>query len=163
MTCILGLDPGVSGAVAFIHTEAPDRVAVYDMPVADGEVDPHELARLIGIHAPRLAYVERVNAMPGGGTRKMGATSAFNFGGAYAAARTVVALSGTPMVPVTPGAWKKAAGLVGGPEGKEQARAMALRLFPECADSFRRKKDHGRAEAALIALHGMRQRAAETA
>jgi hypothetical protein len=34
---------------------------------------------------------------------------------------------------------------------KEQARALALGLWPGCTDTFARKKDHGRAEAALLA------------
>jgi crossover junction endodeoxyribonuclease RuvC len=37
---------------------------------------------------------------------------------------------------------------------KEAARALALRLFPACAEHFRLKKHHGRAEAALIAKFG---------
>ena len=41
----------------------------------------------------------------------------------------------------------------GGPEGKEQCRPMALRLFPTCAEQFARKKDPGRAEAALLAYY----------
>lgn len=159
MNCVLGLDPGVTGALAFVHSDAPGRAAVYDMPTADGEVDVKALFKLIADHAPGLAYVERVNAMPGGGERKMGATSAFNFGQAYAAARAAVTLANVPTLLVTPAAWKRAAGLPGGVDGKEAARAMALRLFPACAGHFARKKDHNRAEAALIALHGPRARA----
>ena len=163
MTCILAIDPGVTGGVAFFFPEHPERVSVYDMPAVDGEVDIAGLAAIIRLMAPTVAVVERVNAMPGGGTRKMGATSAFNFGGAYAAARAVVTMSGVPMHLVTPGTWKKAAGLPGGPEGKEKARAMALRLFPACTDSFKRKKDHNRAEAALLARYGVRFTAADAA
>jgi hypothetical protein len=49
--------------------------------------------------------------------------------------------------------WKKGMSVKGGPEGKEQCRAMALRMFPECASEFARKKDAGRAEAALLAVY----------
>ena len=54
---------------------------------------------------------------------------------------------------MTPGTWKKAMKVAGGREGKEQCRALALQLFPACAASFARKKDQGRAEAALLALY----------
>jgi hypothetical protein len=37
--CILGIDPGISGAIAFFFPVAPDRVAAEDMPVVAGEVD----------------------------------------------------------------------------------------------------------------------------
>jgi crossover junction endodeoxyribonuclease RuvC len=36
----------------------------------------------------------------------------------------------------------------------KRPRALALRLFPSTAEHFARKKDHGRAEAALIARYG---------
>lgn len=149
--CVLAIDPGLTGAIAFYHPSAPDLVAVDDMPVAGGEVDALTLAAQIRMMAPDLGLVERVNAMPGGGKRKMGATSAFNFGCSYAIARTVVSLCGVPLHLVQPAAWKRAYALGGGPESKEAARALALRLFPGSAGRFARKKDAGRAEAALMA------------
>ena len=42
----------------------------------------------------------------------------------------------------------------GGADGKNECRALATRLFPSCATSFERKKDAGRAEAALLAYYG---------
>jgi hypothetical protein len=39
---------------------------------------------------------------------------------------------------------------------KERARQKALELFPGAHALLARKKDHGRAEAALIALYGIR-------
>jgi crossover junction endodeoxyribonuclease RuvC len=52
---------------------------------------------------------------------------------------------------VSPAQWKRAMHLT---SDKEQSRARALETFPVCAHHFARKKDHGRAEAALIALYG---------
>jgi hypothetical protein len=49
-------------------------------------------------------------------------------------------------------AWKKFHYLHGG--DKEPAPQRALQLFPNAHAMFARKKDHGRAEAALIALAG---------
>jgi hypothetical protein len=54
---------------------------------------------------------------------------------------------------VPPARWKKAMRVKGGPEGKEQCRRMVIDLFPANEASFKRKKDHNRAEAALIALY----------
>ena len=46
--------------------------------------------------------------------------------------------------------WKRHYGLN---SEKERARALALRLWPT-SEHFGRKKDHGRAEAALLARYG---------
>jgi len=64
MTCLLAIDPGLTGALAVYLTGAPDRVAVYDMPVVDSEVNHHELARLIRSFSPDVAWIERVGPMP---------------------------------------------------------------------------------------------------
>lgn len=142
----MGIDPGISGAVAFYFTEAPSRVAVDDVPVVGGEINAPELARLIRIHRPSLAVIERVSAMPG-----QGVVSMFNFGRSYGDVRGVVGAMDVPLHFVTPGKWKKHFGLS---SDKEQSRLRAVRLFPACAESFKLKKHDGRAEAALIALYG---------
>lgn len=155
--CICAIDPGLTGAVAFYFPDVPDRVSVEDMPVVAGEVDAHALARLIRQYGPSRAVVERVNAMPSTGKgerrRPMGAQSMFNFGAACAVARTVVTLCGVPFDMVVPGDWKRHHRLTGVEDPKEAGRLLALRRFPASAERFARKKDHGRADAALIALY----------
>lgn len=143
---ILAIDPGLTGALALYCSTSPAEVTVEDMPVVDGEVEPAGLVRRIRAMAPVLAVVERVGPMP-----RDGAVQAFRFGAAYAAARVAVALCEVPCHLVTPSTWKRAMHLSGGPEGKEQARALALRLFPASSEAFARKRDHNRAEAALLA------------
>ena len=64
--------------------------------------------------------------------------------------RGVIAASGVPLHLVSPAKWKRHFGL---DADKEKARALALRLWPTRADLFGRKKDHGRAEAALLARY----------
>jgi hypothetical protein len=145
---ILSIDPGVTGAIAIYFSDHPDRVAVFDMPLVDGEVNPHALRDLINTYKPTCAIIEQVGPMPGDGIRQ-----AWRFSAAYTTARVVVALLDIPMTLVTPGAWKKAMNVKGGPDGKEQCRAKALQLFPACAASFARKRDAGRSEAALLALY----------
>lgn len=145
MTCILGLDPGVNGAVAFYFTDAPDRVAVEDAPVIAGEISAHQLADLIRSHGPDLAMIERVASMPG-----QGVASSFNFGVSYGQARGVIGALAIPIRYVTPAKWKRHFGLSA---DKDEARRMAINLFPACRDHFRLVKHHGRAEAALIARY----------
>lgn len=140
--CILGIDPGLSGAVAFYFPEAPNRVAAYDMPLVAKTIDAAALARRIEQMRPDLAIVENVAARPG-----QGVSSMFRFGVAHGAALGVLAALNVPTHLVSPASWKKHFKLGA---DKEAARALAIRLWPAC-DHFSRKKDHGRAEAALIA------------
>lgn len=145
MTIIMGIDPGISGAVAF-YFPVVCRIAVDDVPVAGGEINVHELARQIRIHRPNMAVIERVGAMPG-----QGVTSSFNFGRSYGDVRGAIGALDVPMHFVTPQKWKKHFGLSA---DKEESRLRAIRLFPNAAESFKLKKHDGRAEAALIALYG---------
>lgn len=144
--CVMGIDPGLSGAIAFIFESDPHRIAVEDMPVVDGNVSAPILAQTIRKFAPSYAVIEHVNAMP-----KQGVSSTFNFGKAFGQVIGVGGALNIPLHFVTATKWKRRFHLSA---DKEEARAMALRLFPACATSFARKKDHGRAEAALIAKYG---------
>jgi hypothetical protein len=140
---ILGIDPGVTGGLAFIGGDCP--VDVYDIPSANGEIDCATLGRLIGGWMPTAAFIERASSRPG-----QGVASTFKYGAAYGALRAVVQVCGVPLHLVAPHTWKKHFKL---DSDKEKARALAIRLWPGCP-YFSRKKDHGRAEAALIARYG---------
>jgi hypothetical protein len=144
--CALGVDPGLSGAIAFYFPTAPDRVAAEDMPVAAGLVDCATLAARIRQMRPDLAVVERVASRPG-----QGVASTFKFGAAYGAILGVLGALQIRTVLVTPTTWKKHFALS---SDKEQSRALALRTFAKSPEHFARKKDDGRAEAALLALYG---------
>lgn len=146
MTCILGVDPGVSGAVAFYFTNVADRIAVEDVPAAGGEISVPHLASMIRRFAPSLAVMEKVHSMP-----KQGVSSTFKFGAAFGDVRGVVGALNIPLHLVTPQAWKRHFGLTA---DKDQSRKLAIRLFPSVAEHFALKKHDGRAEAALIALFG---------
>ena len=150
MTVILAIDPGISGAVAFYD---PDRghVDVYDMPLLDGDVDPRELTWLIQGYKPDIAVIEKVHPMP-----KEGVSGVWRFSAAYTTARVCVMLLKIPLTLVSPAMWKNRMGLKGGKEGKEQARSLAIQTFPDNHDRLKRKKDHGRAEAALLAVYAAR-------
>ena len=139
---ILGLDPGITGGVAFLFA---NRVVAEDIPTAGGEVDVDTLVRRVREMRPALAVIERANAMP-----KQGVASTFKYGVAYGALRTVTTLCGVPYRLVTSGKWKTHFHLGA---DKEKSRALAIQFWPGCG-FFSRKKDHGRAEAALIARYG---------
>ena len=143
--CILGVDPGLSGAVAF-YFPVQGVVSVEDMPVAAGDVDAATLAARIAQMRPDIAIVEQVASRPG-----QGVASVFKFGSGYGIVRGVIAAAGVPLHLVSPARWKRAYGL---DADKEKSRALALRFWPTRADLFGRKRDHGRAEAALIARYG---------
>lgn len=146
MTCILGIDPGISGALAFYFTETPDRVAVEDMAVAAKMVSAPLLADAIRRYGPAIAVIESVGARPG-----QGVSSMFRFGTAYGIAQGVIGALQIPVEFVSPQRWKKHFHL---PSDKALSLAKAQQLFPACAGSFNLVKHHGRAEAALIAKYG---------
>jgi len=153
---VLGLDPGVSGALAMLDTDL-DALGICDMPgavvktnkTARRQVSESWLTSVIREYRPDCAWVERVHAMP-----RQGVTSSFNFGLSYGLARGVLAGLGVQTSLVTPQEWKRAFRL--GPD-KAEARIVASRLFPVNAKQFSRVRDDGRAEAALLALFGSRQ------
>jgi crossover junction endodeoxyribonuclease RuvC len=150
----LGIDPGVRGGLAIVEIDdgaAPRLVDAVDIPTvgtgAKERVDVLALRAWIQTHHPDRAGIERSQAMP-----KQGASSGFKYGRATGALEAVLACCEIPFEIVEPSAWKKAHHLRGGPENKEAARALALQFFPTAHGLLARKKDHGRAEAALIAL-----------
>lgn len=142
----VGIDPGNTGAIAFIHGRF---VTVVDMPLmANGkkqQVNPAELSRILmdNIHEFDCEiFIEKVSAMPG-----QGVSSMFNFGMGYGVIQGVVAALGYRYQLVTPQKWKKVAGLIG--KEKDNARTLAQQLYPDAP--LGRKKDIGRADAILIA------------
>lgn len=149
---VIGIDPGLSGAAALVD-DAGRLLDVFDLPVVgDGPaaiVDGANLARFIRAVAPDRAVVELVSAMP-----KQGAASTFKFGRAVGVILGVLAAVEIPVVQVAPTRWKKAMRL---DREKETSRLRAIETWPAAASEFARKRDHDRAEAALLALWAMRE------
>jgi hypothetical protein len=103
-----------------------------------------------------LAVFEDANGY--GGNQKMTGSTAFKLGAAAGALQAMITALRIPRHLVTPSAWKKTAGVRGkGDDGKAQARLEAKRRWPESAHLFDRVLDHNRAEAALLADHGLRE------
>jgi crossover junction endodeoxyribonuclease RuvC len=153
---ILGIDPGLNGALAFYDT-VEKTLEIVDMPTVDivrnqkakREVSPALLACAIAGKGVKRAYLERVNAMPG-----QGVTSVFSFGRSTGIIEGVLAAYEIATTIITPQTWQKATQVR---DGKDGSRERAMQLFPANADLFARKKDDGRSDAALIAYFGSNQ------
>jgi crossover junction endodeoxyribonuclease RuvC len=147
----LGIDPGLTGALAVVETinGVPTLIDATDMPVmgtgAKARLDVIATAAWIVKHAPSMAYIERAQAFPG-----QGRSSAFTYGRVAGAVEAAVSLCQVPITLVEAAGWKRKLQLPG--KDKEAARARALQLFPQQHALLARKRDHNRAEAALIAL-----------
>lgn len=147
MSTILGIDPGRTGALAWFASEPDhDRLDIIDMPDLTGAALGARLGDLILADRPTVAWVERVNYMPG-------QRGVWTFAEGYGVILGTLGALGVPVRHVTPAVWKKAARLG---KDKTAARQLACELWPDQSDLFARVKDDGRAEAALIALHGWR-------
>ena len=145
---IVGIDPGVTGALAlFRDGELTD---INDMPVRDGRVDAREIVDTFSVWEPDVVYLEWTQPMP-----KNGSIASYSLGLNSGIVIGLVQASGIPLERVRPAAWKLAMGLRGKP--KAASRGMASELWPQFAQMFRRVKDDGRAEAALIARYGAYQ------
>lgn len=155
MTRYLGIDPGLSGALAIVGTVngLPTLVDATDMPAtgsgAKARVDIIAAAQWIAKHAPSMAYVERAQAYPG-----QGASSGFSYDRAVGAIEAVIALCQISMILVEASGWKRQLHLPG--KDKEAARQRALQLFPAQHALLARKRDHGRAEAALLVVASLK-------
>ncbi|MBB1599504.1 hypothetical protein [Variovorax sp. UMC13] len=163
----IGIDPGMTGAVAFIDT-ATGKASVFDLPISPVErrICGLQLARLLREHAPvsigGRVYLEELHARAGGGgMQQMGSMM-----------KTVGIILGSidctrlPVTQVTPQRWKKFFGLIDKPslgvvkktdaQRKAASLTKARELFPALQGDLKRAKDDGRAEALLIAQWGWR-------
>lgn len=66
--------------------------------------------------------------------------------------------SGFSVVPVPSSVWKNEFKLSGKLVCKDDSREAASAIFPSMSSLLKRKKDHGRAEALLIAAYGKGQK-----
>ena len=160
---VIGIDPGLDGAVAVIT--ASDWKDVYDTPTAvvEGKKKrriyvPSEMAatiqRLYG-HAPGakgdvVVILERVHAMPGQGVRSM-----FSMGQGLGLWEGILAALYLRYEFVTPQRWKREM-MDGMGKDKDASRIRAMQLFPDMAESLKLVKHHGRADALLLAEYGRR-------
>ncbi len=152
MIKIIGIDPGLSGAIAILQNKKV--LAVFDMPVmAEGKKNKRQLnsAQLVNIikentkNEDEIAVVvEQVNAMPG-----QGVTSMFNFGQTFGAIKGVCAALKLPIYFVRPSKWKKHFELIN--SSKDSSRTKVIEMYPTLSHHLDKKKDVNKSDAILIA------------
>jgi hypothetical protein len=151
---IIGVDPGVTGALALL-TDKGDLLDVLDMPsLADGTkgrstVNSPLLASMLAKWHARAVFCEFVSARPTDGS-----VQAFAFGRCRGAVEGVCGALSLPISLITPQSWKRLHDIPPGDQ-KDLARSKAIAKWPAMAERFARKLDHNRAESALIGLAGL--------
>jgi crossover junction endodeoxyribonuclease RuvC len=151
---IIGIDPGLSGAIAIIEENKIKEL--FDMPVmSDGKKNKRQLnsallVKLIKDNIEDLEntvmVVEQVNAMPG-----QGVTSMFNFGQTFGAIKGICAALGLPIFLVRPAKWKKHFELIN--SSKDASRTKAIEMYPSISEQLSKKKDVNKSDAILIARY----------
>ena len=149
---IIGIDPGLSGAVAVMQDKKV--INIYDMPVmAEGKKNKRQLnsSQLVNIikenineDEEAIVVVEQVNAMPG-----QGVTSMFNFGQTFGAIKGVCAALKLPIFFVRPSKWKKHFELIN--SSKDSSRTKVIEMYPTLSDQLAKKRDVNKSDAVLIA------------
>ena len=148
---IIGIDPGISGAISILENKKV--LEVYDTPtMIDGKKNKRQInsAQVTNIIKERLkdgkevvVVVEHVNAMPG-----QGVTSMFNFGQSFGVLKGICSALQLSMFFVRPAKWKKYHNLIN--SQKDSSRTKAIEIFPYISHKLSRKKDSNKADAILI-------------
>jgi len=151
---IVGIDPGVSGAISVMENKKV--VEVFDMPtMIDGKKNKKQVngSQVTNIIKEKLndgkeivAVIEHVNAMPG-----QGVTSMFNFGQSFGVIKGICAALSIPIYFIRPTKWKKYFNLI--KTNKDASRTKVIQIYPEISSQLSRKKDSNRADAILIARY----------
>jgi len=152
---VLGIDPDLHGALAFVDRHTGALVDVLDIPtlsLAKGrlELDVPQLAATLDQWASRIdqAWIEKAGPQPIQGVR-----GAFGTGYLYGVIVGLVRAQFVVLNAVPPATWKRS---MGASSDKDESRKAASLLFPADCRRWGLKKHHGRAEAVLIAVYGRR-------
>lgn len=153
---ICGIDPGFTGAIAFIDNNGS--ASVVDMPIVNtskkGKASKKPELDSIGVFQvlynvnPSHVFIEKAQTMPG-----QGISSAGRYMDVYGQLKGICIGLGLPYSLIHPRTWKK---LIMSDMGKEKGESIvrSKQLFPSVDLSL--KKDHGKADALLIAEYGRR-------
>ena len=159
---LIGIDPGLSGAVAVLARDEHDfklasSVSTPTLSIMKGKSTKRDyqiaamrelLLSAQSYLLPCHAILEKVHAMPGNG-----ATSMFSFGRGLGVWEGLLTALEIPYTLVAPQTWQKA--MLGDmTKDKEASRLRAQQLFPTL--DLSKKSDHGRADALLLAEYGRR-------
>ena len=151
---IIGIDPGISGAICFFENgEIKD---VIDMPVmAEGKKNKKQIngSQIFNEISTRIknykseninVVIEQVSAMPG-----QGVTSMFNFGQSFGVLKGICAAMQLPIFLVRPAKWKKHFELIN--SQKDSSRTKTIEMYPKLSNQLAKKKDVNKNDAILIA------------
>ena len=151
---LIGIDPGVSGAISVLENKKV--IEVFDLPtMIDGKKNKKQVngAQVTNIIKEKLnndkeiiVVVEHVNAMPG-----QGVTSMFNFGQSFGVIKGVCSALSLPIYFVRPTKRKKHFNLI--KTNKDASRTKVIEVYPEISSKISRKKDSNKADAILIARY----------
>lgn len=153
MRFIAGIDPGLTGAIVILDFETY-QMHVWDTPVSIVKMsggqqrkrpEPEGFVNILTSQPVDYCMIENVHSTPNDGH-----VGAFTFGKVTGIAIGVAHGLDIPLAQVTPAKWKYAMQV---PAVKEAAKQRASELFPHCTAGWGRVSDHGRAEAAIIALY----------
>ena len=161
LTLYVGIDPGATGAIAFLHPTNFRKSIAVDIPTvriamsrktASGKLSYRTQTDLGALWDIFLAckslwhklfvVIEHQQPIP-----RDTALTGFTVGKNFGMWSLFLYSHGIVHDTIRPVKWKKAQGLI--KQDKEAARLRAQKLFPSA--SLNRKKDHNRAEALLIA------------
>lgn len=152
----IGIDPGLSGAVAIIDSQAKLTTLAPTPTVKIGKKKYYDIQAMKEIlqtvnHLNPIICLEKVHAMPG-----QGVTSMFRFGEGYGIWLGLVNGLGIPYMEVHPRTWTKKMlrGIAG--IGKERSYLKARQLWPEWKPKF--KYEHEYSDALLLAEYGRLER-----
>jgi hypothetical protein len=163
LTWYIGIDPGLTGAIAALAIQTtntsnvlPGSLKVWDMPLVahkkKSTVDGMGVAEIFRKIGPHCALYEDVSAMvyvdASGNRRGQGSASSFAFGKSLGIVIGVGQALNVPMRSVHASIWKSLLGLSA---SKLASLELAKATFAQHTQYFERKKDDGRAEAALLA------------
>jgi len=162
-SAILGIDPGLDGAVAWIFPDRAEARIVPTLPAGQSSkrrFDARAMVEYLQCYPVELAILEAVSAAPVAG-RVQGTTSMFSFGRGLGLWEGILAALAIPHVAVTPQVWKKSI-LAGTARDKPAAIAFAQGFFPDVSllPGPRCRVPHdGLADALCLAEYGRRLRA----
>lgn len=154
----LGIDPGLTGAVAAV--DSAGTCAVEDLPTTpipggglvkrrvDGLALAKLLRNLVPIGHECLIVIEAVRAMGGKNNAVQTQGSLMRTLGAIEATAEILRLKSHQ---IDPRQWKAFYGL---DKDKDRSLNIARELYPLAAHKLARVKDHNRAEALLLAHYG---------
>tara|TARA_Y100001954_G_C15627574_1_gene511008 strand:- start:262 stop:756 length:495 start_codon:yes stop_codon:yes gene_type:complete len=149
---IIGIDPGIQGALAILDNEKV--IDIVDLPVmSEGKKNKKQLngaylsdylkKHILNIENT-VVVVEQVNAMPG-----QGVTSMFNFGQTFGVIKGICAALKIPIYFVRPSKWKKHFDLIR--SSKDASRTKVIEMYPSLSNLLSKKKDVNKSDAILIA------------